>query len=253
MQPFLFPYEYNNGMEYIIRDGHKYYEAVCTVCGKSRGYKRKNNILAVCRSCSSKKRLSISKNNPMYGKKHKDKSVFRKKDFLNVDYNDVKISFSKSGNKCLRYKQTCPQCNKCVGYRRNCDASRTCIECQHKNRTLYTKEHRRLRNSMKANLVARLKQRLINKNRKNTFDLLNYTVEDLKKHLEGLWEPWMNWDNYGAYSCNEKTWQIDHITPDSWFNYDSIEDEEFKECWALNNLQPKDSLENLQKGNLFKG
>lgn len=34
---------------------------------------------------------------------------------------------------------------------------------------------------MKANLVARLKQRLIGKNKKNTFDMLPYTVEELKK------------------------------------------------------------------------
>ena len=187
----------------------------------------------------------------MYGKKHKNKEKFRRNTYDNVDYKDTKIIVSKNGNKKITYRQKCPKCSVDVGYRVHFDAKRTCIKCQHDSRRLYTNIHRKIRDSMKANLSSRLKNRLIGKNRKSTFDMLNYTVDELKQHLESLWEPWMNWDNYGAYDKNKRTWQIDHRKPDSWFNYSSTEDDEFKECWSLSNLQPKGTIENIIKSNNF--
>ena len=58
----------------------------------------------------------------------------------------------------------------------------------------------------------------------------------------------MNWDNWGK---GEGKWNIDHIKPDSSFNYTSVEDKEFQECWALENLQPLEARENLIKSNHF--
>lgn len=84
--------------------------------------------------------------------------------------------------------------------------------------------------------------------------LVGYTLSDLKNHLESLFEPWMNWENHGVYKLNgPKVWNIDHIIPKSWFNYTSPEDPEFKECWALSNLQPKEAKRNIIKGNKFIG
>ncbi|KKK53814.1 hypothetical protein LCGC14_3091030, partial [marine sediment metagenome] len=40
--------------------------------------------------------------------------------------------------------------------------------------------------------------------------------------------------NYGKVKGN---WVIDHIRPDSSFTYTSVEDEEFQNLWALENLQ----------------
>ena len=86
---------------------------------------------------------------------------------------------------------------------------------------------------------------------------LQYTIEELKMHLESLFEPWMNWNNYGVYrkcSWNDNdlltwTWQLDHIIPQSALPYTSMEDDNFKKCWALENLRPLSSKENLLKGN----
>jgi len=50
---------------------------------------------------------------------------------------------------------------------------------------------------------------------------------------------------------NRRNWQIDHIIPISAFNFNKPEDEEFKKCWALENLQPLWRLENQQKYNKF--
>ena len=72
-------------------------------------------------------------------------------------------------------------------------------------------------------------------------NLVGYTLQDLKLHLENQFDKNMSWDNYGSY------WHIDHIVPKSWFNYNNISDKEFKECWALNNLQPLEKNRNMLK------
>jgi hypothetical protein len=88
------------------------------------------------------------------------------------------------------------------------------------------------------------------------FDSMPYTIEELRLHLEFLFEPWMNWNNWGKY--NKKTWDdndqstwtwnIDHIKPKSEFNYSSVYDEEFKQCWALSNLRPYSAKLNVIEG-----
>ena len=78
--------------------------------------------------------------------------------------------------------------------------------------------------------------------------LVGYTIEDLMNHLESKFEPWMNWDNQGI---GIGKWNLDHIKPKSLFKYESAEDEEFKKCWALSNLQPLDAIKNIKKGNNY--
>jgi hypothetical protein len=77
-------------------------------------------------------------------------------------------------------------------------------------------------------------------------------MEELKVHLESLFEPWMNWNNYGRYVPKtydaKPTWQIDHIIPHSKFKYNSMEDEEFAKCWSLSNLRPLSSKQNFEEG-----
>lgn len=83
------------------------------------------------------------------------------------------------------------------------------------------------------------------------------SIEDLKKHLESLFEPWMNWNNWGKYDPktwddNDQStwkWQMDHIIPQSKLPYFSMEDENFKKCWALSNLRPLSAKQNVLEGN----
>ena len=75
--------------------------------------------------------------------------------------------------------------------------------------------------------------------------LVGYTIDDLMKWLELKFSNEMTWDNYG------KTWHIDHIVPQSWFHYSSPNENSFKECWKLTNLQPLLVEDNLFKGNRF--
>lgn len=71
--------------------------------------------------------------------------------------------------------------------------------------------------------------------------LVGYTVDDLIKHLEKQFQPGMTWENYG------RAWHIDHIIPQSVFNYENSNDIDFRRCWALENLQPLWAMENMKK------
>jgi hypothetical protein len=83
-----------------------------------------------------------------------------------------------------------------------------------------------------------------NKNGYHWGDLVGYTLDDLKQHLEKQFKDGMSWDNYG-------NWHIDHVIPQSWFKFKSYDDPEFKLCWCLGNLQPLWAKENISKnGNL---
>lgn len=82
---------------------------------------------------------------------------------------------------------------------------------------------------------------------------LQYSIGVLKEHLEKQFEPWMTWNNYGIYRVDiwddndptTWTWQLDHIIPHSTFNYTSMEDQAFKDCWALSNLRPYSAKQNI--------
>ena len=72
--------------------------------------------------------------------------------------------------------------------------------------------------------------------------LVNYSLEDLKLHLEKQFTNGMSWENYGE-------WHIDHILPISSFNIQDYNDEYFQKCWSLENLQPMWAVENIKKSN----
>jgi hypothetical protein len=85
-----------------------------------------------------------------------------------------------------------------------------------------------------------LKERNINKTNK-TFILLGYTIEELMSHLEKQFTEGMTWENYGE-------WHVDHKKPMTLFEFTSTDDDGFKECWSLTNLQPLWKKDNLSKG-----
>jgi hypothetical protein len=72
--------------------------------------------------------------------------------------------------------------------------------------------------------------------------MVGYSAEQLKEHLEKQFKDGMNWENYGE-------WHVDHIKPISSFIFETCDDEQFKVCWSLENLQPMWGIENIKKGN----
>lgn len=101
-----------------------------------------------------------------------------------------------------------------------------------------------------------LKKQESSKNNQSILEFLPYSIQELKEHLENQFEPWMNWENHGLYNKetwddnnqNTWTWQIDHIIPQSNLPFTTMEDENFKKCWSLDNLRPLASKINLEEG-----
>lgn len=99
----------------------------------------------------------------------------------------------------------------------------------------------KLINNFRTAIYQVLKENNINKNG-HYFDILKYTPEQLISHLESKFSENMTWDNYGE-------WHVDHIKPISSFMILEIGDEEFMNCWSLDNLQPLWGNENIKKSN----
>lgn len=93
-----------------------------------------------------------------------------------------------------------------------------------------------------------LKKNNGSKNNLSVWSKLTYTPQQLKEHLESQFELWMNWDNYGALFSFKKTWNVDHIIPQSKLLYSSMDDKNFQKCWDLNNLRPLEASLNTKKG-----
>ncbi len=114
----------------------------------------------------------------------------------------------------------------------------------------------RLRSNISGAIYFALKKQKSSKNNISIMKHLPFSIEELKQHLENQFEPWMTWENHGRYyikkwNNNDQstwTWQIDHIIPQSNLPYTSMEDDNFKICWSLNNLRPLRSDLNFKKG-----
>lgn len=118
---------------------------------------------------------------------------------------------------------------------------------QQNNKYMKNKYKEDIQYRLRSNMASCLRKKVKNKTSNGCFRHLGYTVTELITHLELKFNNGMTWDNYGSY------WHIDHITPDSWFKYETEKDEEFKKSWSLDNLQPLLASENLKKGNRYAG
>jgi hypothetical protein len=87
------------------------------------------------------------------------------------------------------------------------------------------------------------------KGRRKWVSLVGYSAAQLKAHIEAQFWPGMSWSNWGLSKKGQRTWQIDHIAPRASFLFTSAEDPQFRECWALSNLQPLWWPDNISKSN----
>jgi nitrogen-specific signal transduction histidine kinase len=75
--------------------------------------------------------------------------------------------------------------------------------------------------------------------------LIGCSWDMFKLHIEQLFAPDMNWDNYGS------VWCIDHINPCVSFDLTKIEQQ--IECFNYNNIRPCYTKENLKKNSNYRG
>ena len=76
-------------------------------------------------------------------------------------------------------------------------------------------------------------------------NILGYSKEELKNHLEKQFTKDMTWKAFRNGDIH-----IDHIKPQSLFDLKDIND--VKECWSLKNLQPLWVKDNIAKSNKYK-
>lgn len=95
----------------------------------------------------------------------------------------------------------------------------------------------KLRGAIGCGLRAAIRQ---HKSGRRCFDVIGYSVLELKAHLERQFVGAMCWENYGE-------WHIDHITPVSAFDFAVDPLDVARQVWALPNLRPLWKLENMKK------
>lgn len=95
---------------------------------------------------------------------------------------------------------------------------------------------------LKGRMSARLTSMLKGKGSQRSEDLLGYTMEELRLHIERQFSKGMSWDK-----VRRGLIEIDHIIPVKAFNITSIDDPDFKVCWSLANLRPLWADQNRSK------
>lgn len=106
------------------------------------------------------------------------------------------------------------------------------------NRRAFSKPKCRTNNRVRCGMRRAL---TVKKGGRHWETLVDFTLEQLMSHLESQFVEGMSWQNMDE-------WHIDHKRPLSWFNFDCVDDAEFKAAWSLRNLQPLWKQENLSKG-----
>ena len=194
-----------------------YIEKKCTVCGEMKLLKEfsvdkrhKDNLSSECKECYKVYKAEYLKNNSEHVKEYK-------KEYHKNNHEYIKEYRSQPDVKNKR--------NKKAREKRETDID--------------FKVNSVMRNAIRKSLKG-------GKNGAHWESLVDYTCEELRAHLESLFTDGMTWENYGK---GKYKWNIDHVIARSIFNITSAECQEFRDCWALDNLQPLWETRNQEKGN----
>lgn len=154
---------------------------------------------------------------------------------------EVKMSRQKTcGNeKCRQKSKRLANPEKYSGY------ARRWLQRQRESDPFY-----RVKNNIRRRIIEALRCGGIAKSQK-TFQMLGYSPEELKRHLENQFIFGMSWNNYG------KEWHVDHVKPVSMHVMSS--QRSIRQCWSLNNLKPRWATNEIsmrhgffQEGNIEK-
>ena len=245
---------------------------ICSKCNQIKSidnfYWRKdsNRHRNECKECQRAKTKIYSLNNSdkirEYCKKNKERRAEYNKNYSkewrknNIEYKKIVAKQWYKDNTEITKARSSER------YKNNLEKEKECRKKYYRNNLDQWKEYgKRRRNNPSYNEYFRNKRKIdpmfrLNCNIKTAIsmslrgnkdgyhweDLLGYTLRDLITHLEKLFKFGMTWFNYGK-------WHIDHVRPISSFNFNSYDDEEFKKCWNLNNLQPLWAEDNIRKSN----
>lgn len=227
----------------------------CKICKKSYRQKNRDILLAKSREYNIKiaasEKIKVDRRVCSQCNVYKKAAEFWKSKHTRDGLYSICVECKKKLEQTPERKENRSKCVK-EWRKNNLERSRNNWNNWDKNERKTNPIYKLRRNTMHA-IVATLRKNgrgeQFEKLSKAIFDHLPYTADELKAHLEAQFEDWMTWDNWGKFDPNRKTWQIDHINPQSKFPFSSFEDDNFKKLWELSNLRPLETVENIAKGN----
>lgn len=225
------------------QDKHGNYHFFCKCdCGKeftTGGYKIRAGHTQSC-GCLQQERTSEAKQKykELVGKKFGRLTIMEQVEKQKNKHNQPTISFlckcDCGKEKIIRHSYFLP-------------GSRGTQSCGCLQKEVVSKARTKWKNKDLAHFASRFRNTVANALRKRnvkkqhkTEALLGCAVEELIRHVEGLFEPWMTWDNYG----NKKgRWSLDHICPVS----QAQTEEEVLLLQNFSNIMPLGHSENIRK------
>lgn len=200
-------------------------KTICAKCGKERF------VNSICKNCRT-----------LYDKAYYEKHNVRMRKEHSAQ---GKLYYAANKDKINTRRKAYEKANKCKVIIR--DKARHAIYYMKNKKRLHAQRNQRRRTfsgvRLRANMSAAIYSSLKNgKANRSWLKLVDYTIPQLKKHLEKQFTEGMAWNNYG-----KDGWELDHIIPITVFNFTTPEHRDFKRCWALKNLQPLWSKTNRTK------
>jgi len=195
--------------EYLERQAKDYYEL------------NKDKLKSVRANYYKDNKDEIHAQNNLYYKNNRDKIIAQQKEYKSLNKDKVRASKLKSERKRMAENPSF-----------------------------------KLRKRVSSQIRDHLKRFGSSKRGNSILDFLDYSIDELRFHLEKQFEQWMSWSNYGSFNSklwddNDSstwTWNIDHIVPQYKLSFQSMEEDNFKKCWALENLRPLSAKQNLLDG-----
>jgi hypothetical protein len=257
----------------------------CSFVGKKLLFCKTRNICLICYNKYAKQyRLENIEARRKYDKQYNLEHKDIKKQY-NLEHKEHRKQYELENKETLQeYQKQYRLDNKETlqeYYKQRYSENRTIINEQQKQYNLEHKEQKnqwrrtksktnpsfRLRDNISGSIRRKLKSIGLTKNNNSCMELVSFvSIDILREYLEALFshsdnltpdsKVWMNWQNHSKY--NPKTWddhdpatwtwQLDHIMPQSLFDFS--DPEQIRKCWALSNLRPLSSKQNTLDGAL---
>ena len=190
-------------------------------------------------------------------KKWRQKNKEKIKEYRQENKEDAKQYYKDNEEKIKEYQKEWQQKNKENIKQQNKQYyidNKEYHKQYHIDNTDHIKEYQKQwnRQKYKTNLKFNLNNRMSraireslkgNKAGRHWESLVGYSLNDLIKHLKKTLPKNYNWNDYLDGKLH-----IDHIIPKSVFNFTKYTQIDFRNCWALKNLQLLPAEENLIKG-----
>ena len=199
---------------------------LCTMCGRTDPTKFKRGCKSTCSKCYDiirRRRLGVSERI--------------------IKVHCCKTCGETSPDKFVtRCKSVCLVCKGKIYYSNNRDKILNTTAQYKKSKSKSDPSFKLIKN-------LRDRQGAVLKGRCSTTKNLGCDSEFLRQYIQSMWEPWMDWNNYGI---KEGYWSVDHILPLS--SFDRNEDGEWdihsdynKKLIHYTNLRPMLHIDNVKK------